>query len=181
MKLSARDPGWQIVLVGLAGATVHGAPEAVAGRLAAATDLPLRPIPAPEDAQRSLGDLARNGRGWLAAVPIDAGLPLPAGGSWAEALGAWRQPTVLVLSGEQLATGLPAAGTALLRQAGVPLLGLIQAEGPWQEHVRRRDGLPWLGLLPAMGAPQGDDGVEALLQVLLLRWRLLIEPPAVAW
>ena len=149
-------------MVGFATAVDHGVPAAVAGRLAAAADLTLGEIRWPQDPQESLAHLAKGRTGWLAALPIDAGLPLPAGGSWAEALGAWRQPTLLVLRGDQLATGVPAAATALLQQCGVPLLGLVQAGGCWQAGERRRDGLPWLGGLVSAsedGEPAGEDGI----------------------
>lgn len=101
----------------------------------------------------------------LRPLPLDPGLPLAAGGHWAERLGAWRQPALLLLSGAQLDTGLPAALVALLRQGQVPLLGLVQADGLWQPEARRRDGLPWLGALAVAG---GDP--EALRPALALRW-----------
>ena len=69
---------------------------------------------------------------------------------------------MLLLAGEQLNSGLPAAMTALLLQWRVPLLGLVQADGPWEAPARRGDGLPWLGNL---------DGAEGLALALELRWR----------
>lgn len=77
---------------------------------------------------------------------------------------------------EQLATGLPAAGTALLRQWRVPLLGLIQWGGRWDPEARRHDGLPWLGALAAGAIPPGTEpGSEELdlLACLGRRWSLL--------
>jgi hypothetical protein len=88
----------------------------------------------------------------LLGLPLDPGLPLACGGHWAEALGAWRQPAVLVFSAEQLETGLPAAMTSLLKNWQVPLVGLVQWGEPWAAAERRRDGLPWLGALPAQQA-----------------------------
>jgi hypothetical protein len=70
-------------------------------------------------------------------------------GSWVEALGAWRQPCLLAFAASQLATGLPAAATALLERWSVPLVGLIPWEGEWDGACRRADGLPWLGRLGA--------------------------------
>ena len=107
-----------------------------------------------------------SGRGpGLVPLPIDPGLPLEGGaGHWAEALGAWRQPALLLLAGEQLNSGLPAAMTALLLQWRVPLLGLVQADGPWEAPARRGDGLPWLGNL------DGAEGLDLAL-ALELRWR----------
>ena len=96
-------------------------------------------------------------------------------------LGAWRQPSLLVLDHIQLATGLPAAGTALLQRWQVPLVGLIQWGGPWNPVARRQDGLPWLGCLAGQPAEQPAEQVDssgvALTEVedetlgLRLRWR----------
>lgn len=52
--------------------------------------------------------------------------------------------------------------TALLLQWRVPLLGLVQADGPWEPAARRADGLPWLG---------GLDQAEQLALALELSWR----------
>ena len=90
----------------------------------------------------------------LVGLPLDPGLPLACGGHWAEALGAWRQPAVLVFSAEQLQTGVPASMTALLKDWQVPLVGLVQWGEPWESAERRRDGLPWLGALQAEQASQ---------------------------
>ncbi len=98
----------------------------------------------------------------LAVLPLDPGLALADGSCWARALGAWRQPTLLVIEAAQLESGAAAATTALLLQHGVPLLGLIQWGDPWQPERRRRDGLPWLGALGPAGQPEGLD----------LRWAL---------
>jgi hypothetical protein len=98
-------------------------------------------------------------------LPLDPGLVLQGFGHWAEALGAWRQPVLLLLAAEQLQTGLPAAMAALLDQWQVPLAGLVQAGGPWQPDLRRGDGLPWLGTLEE---PFG------LAPALALRWELLL-------
>ncbi len=153
---------------------------AVAERLAALTGLPLAAIPDPDQPDAALAALQPWPGGWLAPLPTDLGLPLPAGGSWAEALGAWRQPTLLVLSAEQLATGLPAAGHALLRQWRVPTLGLLQWGGRWEEAARRRDGLPWLGVMAASQAanpgpdPALDQEEQARLAIVLrLGWSRL--------
>lgn len=159
-----------------------------AARLSQLSGLPLRPIAADRQAPDALGEL-RNQRGpWLATLPVDPGLWLP-GGSWAEALGAWRQPCLLLIAPAHLATGLPAAGCALLQRWRVPLLGLLQWGGAWEAFSRRRDGLPWLGLLPDDGGPETADGEAlgaddepqacredqeaALLEALAGRWRKL--------
>ena len=39
--------------------------------------------------------------------------------------------------------------TSLLKNWQVPLVGLVQWGEPWAAAERRRDGLPWLGALPA--------------------------------
>lgn len=117
---------------------------------------------------------AGQGRRWVACLPQDPGLFLPSGGCWAEVLGAWRQPTVALLTEPQLRTGLPGAGTALLRQWRVPLLGLIQWGGAWDETMRRRDGLPWLGALHGNGDDPDRVEEEVRLRSLLrLRWGCL--------
>jgi hypothetical protein len=106
----------------------------------------------------------------LAPLPRDPGQPLADGRHWAAALGAWRQPVLLLLDGEQLASGLPAAQAALLQQWQVPCLGLVQWGGSWDSQTRRRDGLPWLGPLAA------GDALElglALRQAAALRWSAL--------
>ncbi|MCP9832731.1 MULTISPECIES: hypothetical protein [unclassified Cyanobium] len=148
----------------------------LAARLAAAEAMALRQLARAKDPDASLAALTNEATGpWLAALPLDPGLPLARGGSWAEALGAWRQPCLLVMRGEQMATGLPAAGAALLAQWRVPLAGLVQMGGDWQPLKRRRDGLPWLGWLPDAGeaSGEGEAAMAALQQVLRSRWRVL--------
>lgn len=161
-------------------ADLAGRISAAAGRLAGLGGWPLRSVSIDLPPPRALAELGggRPGRcppAWLAGLPLDPGLPLADGGSWAEALGAWRQPTALVLDGDQLAMGSPAAFTALLRQWRVPLLGLIQWGGRWDPDARRRDGLPWLGSLAVESdlatAPGGEE--HALLGCMARRWALL--------
>ena len=84
---------------------------------------------------------------WLWPLAGDPGAFLGDQGCWAEALGAWRQPTLLLIPAAAASTGPAAAYHALLERQGVPLLGLIQWGGPWLAADRRRDGLPWLGWL----------------------------------
>jgi len=150
---------------------------AAAERLAHLLGLPMRTIASVADPEQAMAQLSRCPDPWLAALPFDPGLSLDSGGNWAELLGAWRQPSLLVLEQTQLATGLPAAGTALLQRWQVPLVGLIQWGGPWNPDARRRDGLPWLGCLEGQPAPQLDPSGAALTEigeealVLQLRWR----------
>jgi hypothetical protein len=162
-------------------ADLSGRIGAAASRLADLGGWPLRALGGELPPPGALAELA-GGRcthrppAWLAALAIDPGLPLRDGSSWAETLGAWRQPTALVLDADQLATGAPAAATALLRQWGVPLLGLIQWGGHWDGEARRCDGLPWLGALASAGmllkGEAGEDEV-ALLARLGRCWRTL--------
>ena len=112
--------------------------------LAVALGLPWRaPLPA-LDPDQALANLAVEEAG-LVPLPLDPGLGLAGGGSWAEALGAWRQPVLLLVAGDQVETGLPAAMVALLRQWQVPLAGLVQWGGRWEPEQRRSERLPWLG------------------------------------
>jgi hypothetical protein len=132
---------------------------AVATRLGALTGLPLATISDPSRAAASLAQLTAQPEPWLAPLPLDPGLWLP-GGSWAEALGAWRQPCLLAFASSQLATGLPAAATALLERWSVPVAGLIQWGGDWDGSCRRADGLPWLGRLGAGGVVGSSGGAS---------------------
>ncbi len=119
----------------------------------------------PLEPQRALAGLAEQGPG-LVPLPVDPGWPLNGAGHWAEALGAWRQPVLLLLAGEQLQTGLPAAMVALFHQWQVPLVGLVQGDAAWDPDVRRGDGLPWLG---GLDPATGESGT--LAAALALRWR----------
>lgn len=176
------EPKGGLLLVGLGRQRELEGLAAVAARLAAAEGVALREVAAAGDPDAALAALTGAGAAtgpWLAALPLDPGLPLERGGSWAEALGAWRQPCLLVLRGEQLDTGLPAAGSALLEQWRVPLAGLVQVGGDWEPMMRRRDGLPWLGWMPDRDEGSGEAREEAgaamaaLQQVLRGRWRVL--------
>lgn len=149
-----------------------GSPEPIAAlldqaapSLAATLGLPLAPALGLGAATLAAAarDLAEAPAASLIPLLLDPGLALGGGGHWAEALGAARQCCLLLISAEQLRGGSAAAGNALLRQWQVPLLGLVQADGPWDGEARRRDGLPWLGLL----------GSEPLLAAARLRWQLL--------
>ena len=137
---------------------------------------PSLPSPA-DDPARVLAVLAGQPPGWLLALPIDPGQELIGGGCWAEALGAWRQPALLLIT-PQVPAGAPRAYHALLQSAGVPLLGLVQIGGSWDPEIRRRDGLPWLGWRPETearpaDAASDDDVVADLRATCRLRWREL--------
>lgn len=137
--------------------------------LATALGLPLLEPLEPVAPDAALATLAAQGlaRGALVPLPRDPGLPLQDGRHWASALGAWRQPALLVLAPHQLQTGLPAALTALLDQWRVPCLGLVQWGGPWEPQQRRLEGLPWLGVLGP--GPAGEDALT-LRRACAARW-----------
>lgn len=111
----------------------------------------------------------------LIPLELDPGLPLAQGGHWAERLGSRRQCSLLLIPAPLLSTGAAAAAAALLLQWRVPLLGLVQWGGPWDQAARRGDGLPWLGWLQS----DPDDGQRAALRLACaLRWRQLRETVA---
>jgi hypothetical protein len=178
----SRSPSAGLVLVAVGSQPALAARVATAAaRLSTISTWPLNPVACDRPGAEALAALAQ-GRGtqdppaWIAPLAVDPGLGLEGGGSWAETLGAFRQPTALVLEAAQLESGWPAAATALLRQERVPLVGLIQLGGVWEGERRRGEGLPWLGWLPASGeAPHGqqEQGQEELLACLAQRWRRL--------
>ena len=120
----------------------------------------------------------------LVQLSGDAAMLHPEGMSWLEALGAWRQPTVLIvaplLSGD--IPGVAPAYVSLCKNLAVPLVGILQLGGAWDISNRKADGLPWCGLLPddsgeLMSAPTGDCLEQELsLQnvAALLRRRMLL-------
>jgi hypothetical protein len=168
MKVS--DHGLVLAACGNA-ATIAPLLAGAAQALAPQLGLRLEQLLSPEQPQQALAALTAGGGGggaWLAPLPLDPGLALADGSHWAEALGAWRQPTLLLIDAAQLDTGLPAAATALLERWRVPLVGLIQwtPAAAWQEQARRRDGLPWLGWCD----PEAGAG-ESLVPALRLRWQ----------
>jgi hypothetical protein len=176
--------GTGLVLVAPAGLSALGP----AARLAGLLGLRLLPSgPGPDDDPAAvLAAMADHAPGWLLPLPIDPGQELNRGGCWAEALAAWRQPALLLLP-QQAPAGAPRAYDALLRSAGVPLLGLVQLGGTWAPALRHRDGLPWLGWVPAMEPePAGtlgasaDDAAVQLLAACRRRWRQIsaARPPA---
>ena len=172
------QPGAPPALVLLAAgpaAAVAGLQSQGAPLLATALGLPLLASLDPLDPDGALAALAAGPPG-LAPLPHDPGLPLANGRHWASALGAWRQPAVLLLAEEQLHTGLPAAFTALLAQWQAPCLGLVQWGGSWEPQQRRLEGLPCLCALAT--GPQGETGPHeeagaALRSASAARWAAL--------
>ncbi len=174
MNPSPRPRAPTLVLAAPGGVT----PPAAAA-MAAALSLPLQAAVAdPALDPASVLAAHAEGAGGLVPLALDPGAWLGPAGSWAEALGAWRQPTLLLLPEADLA-GPPAAYRALLAAVGVPLLGLVQLGGPWDGAARHGDGLPWLGWLPLEGlaGPEGlaDEPALELAHNLRLRWRELVE------
>lgn len=168
MTFSRADVSQSLVLVAAGPrAVVAGLQHQLGPQLAAALGLAWRAPLDPLDPPRALAALAMSGPG-LVPLPVDPGWPLHGAGHWAEALGAWRQPVLLLLAGEQLETGLPAAMVALLHQWQVPLVGLVQGDGAWDPDARRGDGLPWLG-----GLDSATGSVNSVAAALALRWHQL--------
>lgn len=152
------------------------ASERAAQRLARTLSLPHRRISDPWTPRGQLQQLQATGGGWLASLPLDPGHPLERGGTWAEALGAWRQPTLLVIAWPQLSSGAAASSVALLRLWRVPLLGVLQWGGPWSPEQRRQDGLPWLGRLEEATGPDQEESTRGVTDLLRRRWLLLDHP-----
>lgn len=165
----------RLVVTDLVGAPAGS--DRVATELAARLGLPWRPFDGSGDPVAQLAALQAQAGPWLAPLPGDPGAWLGPAGRWADLLGAFRQPTALLVPASHVEGGQAAATTALLERAGVPLVGLIQWGGPWQEQRRRAEGLPWLGWLN----PQADDpaldpddaAAAGLARVLMRRWLAL--------
>lgn len=152
------------------------ATERAARHLARELCLPHRRIGEPWAPHGQLGQLQASAGGWLASLPLDPGHPLEEGGNWAEALGAWRQPTLLIMAWQQLPSGAAASTIALLRQWRVPLLGVLQWGGSWSPEQRRRDGLPWLGRLEESAVADTEEDTRAVTHLLLRQWSRLEHP-----
>jgi len=145
-------------------------------------DLPDVPAPATFEALLAAPE-SSNADGPLALLPVDPGQWIVGFGTWAEALGAWRQPVLVAVPAEAHRSGTPAALVALLHQEGVPLVGLIQIGGVWEPDHRRQDGLPWLGCWPqevqdpgghALGDP-GEELAEELAQETVIHLRRALQ------
>ena len=64
---------------------------------------------------------------------------------WAEAVAAWRLPTLLLIPAGKRLRAEAALHYALLQQQRVPVLDLLQVGEPWLPADRQADALPWLG------------------------------------
>ncbi len=89
-------------------------------------------------------------QGGLVQIDGDLAMMHPSGGTWLEALGAWKIPVILIVlsnpSGE--VPGIAASYVALCKQLSVPLIGIVQIGEPWKAAERKLDGLPWCGCIP---------------------------------
>ena len=106
----------------------------------------------------------------LLRVSGDVGVDESGGGSWMEALAAWRIPVLMLARPrpDGLFAGVVPATIALARELNLSLLGLVQLGGEWDVVARRNDGLPWCGCL------QGpDDDPRGLITCLRQRRGLL--------
>lgn len=177
VSTAAQNPLPNCPSAGLVLVAPGGVDPAAARRLAALLELRVLNPGAEHlaDPTRLLGDLAREPQGWLLPLALDPGALLPGTGCWAESLAAWRQPALLLVPADRAGAGTDRAYAALMEAEAVPLLGLVQLGGPWQPASRRRDGLAWLGWLPAAAGAAGseDELVEQQLRRLLrARWSL---------
>ena len=80
----------------------------------------------------------------------DVAMMHSSGVSWMEALGAWKVPTILIVSiaKSSVIPGIAYSYVALCKQLSVPLVGIVQLGEPWLPYERRMDGLPWCGYIP---------------------------------
>tara|TARA_B100000214_G_C23598626_1_gene459641 strand:- start:69 stop:581 length:513 start_codon:yes stop_codon:yes gene_type:complete len=70
-------------------------------------------------------------------------------GTWIEALGVWKKNTLFVCKAlpDGSIPGVSAAYVSLAKEFSLPLLGIIQYCGNWDQQNRVLDGLPWCGHL----------------------------------
>ena len=108
----------------------------------------------------------------LVRLSGDAARPTPQGdASWLQSLADWRQSVLLLTTADSdgAIPGTAPAYAALCRDLHVPLLGLVQLQGPWNGPARRRDGLSWLGWIPDQDHPDQAACLDALARRLQLR------------
>tara|TARA_B100000700_G_C15055988_1_gene862843 strand:- start:3290 stop:3823 length:534 start_codon:yes stop_codon:yes gene_type:complete len=98
----------------------------------------------------------------LAALYGDPGVFQSQTGSWLEALGAWKQPTVLVTTTREndAVPGSAAAYVSLCESMSVPLLGLVQFGGRWSPDERKLDSLPWCGWISNENINESSELME---------------------
>jgi hypothetical protein len=143
--------------------------------IASVWDRPLRIHACGEDPDRLLAEFTADVESQLLRLCGDAACERPGGSSWLEALAAWRIPTLLIASpnADGSMPGVVPAYVALCSSLRLPLIGLIQLDGHWQPERRRRDGLPWCGVISTAGSRQELEGAHALTNLLKLRLQAL--------
>ena len=129
---------------------------AAAEGLASVCDMPLR---CHGSENRLTGSLQSGRERTADAHQRGSGRLHPEGGSWLEALADWHRPVLLLVGADPDGSvpGAAAAYTALCRQLGVSLIGLVQVKGRWNEAQRKRDGLPWVSWI-APEDPERERG-----------------------
>lgn len=158
--LSAASPALVLLATGTP-AGIAALQAAAAAPLASSLQLTLvQALPA-EPGPLAHGTLAALQPGSLVPLPQDPGRTFTEGLHWAELLGARRQPCLLLIAADQLDSGTAAAGSALLQQWRVPLVGLVQWQGPWDRAARLADRLPWLGWLDQLETEPGALALAA--------------------
>ena len=82
-------------------------------------------------------------------------------GSWLELLGDWHQPIVILAkplsSGDT--PGLVFAYHSLCKELSVPVAGIIQVGGVWDENKKSKDNLPWCGFIPSIYKEGGKKNI----------------------
>ncbi len=107
----------------------------------------------------------------LLCLSGDAAMAQGSSGSWLDALAAWRCPVLLLAqpNAAGLIPGMAPASVALCHSLDIPLIGLAQLGGSWDQAARRMDGLPWCGLLDSPA--DGGDASDALVCSIQQRWK----------
>ena len=95
-------------------------------------------------------------------------------GSWLECLGAWKIPVILLVSPSSQGEipGTASAYVALCKELLVPLIGVVQLGGEWDQKLRSLDGLPWCGRLPADQIQDSNYMIESSFVVQNLMKRM---------
>ena len=135
----------------------------------------LVPLPCdsePHSGLQALGSRLREGNHTtLLHLSGDAAMAQGSSGSWLDALAAWRCPVLLLAqpNAAGLIPGMAPASVALCHSLDIPLIGLAQLGGSWDQAARRMDGLPWCGLLDSPA--DGGDASDALVCSIQQRWK----------
>nr|AUG32729.1 hypothetical protein PLO_756 [Paulinella longichromatophora] len=92
---------------------------------------------------------------------------------WSKALGATKQPCILLLSDTEgfSISSKAAAHQALLEKYGAPFIGILQIGGTWNPVERRCDGLAWCGWWQGFEASSISKEISELETSFLIRKR----------